>query len=458
MRGILACLVGFTLALAVPGMAAADPLPDLSATLTHFDANGSGHAEPPGSTWTWRVTITETGGTASFTNGQRIFTDFLPPGPTYGPLVFSSTSNITGGSLDCSIVFTELACDALNDLNISPGTFYFEFTVTTSTPGGYANPHSPEDVCKVDPDGDVAESNETNNKCAETVYVADPPTATLTSPANGAKYPETAVPAQYACQDGAGGPGLAYCGQLPSGATSGSHFHAPGPGPQTFTVRARSGDGLITDVTHTYTAMAPPTATITAPASGRTYTQGQSVATSFNCSEGAYGPGLKSCVDAAGARAPHGRLDTSRPGTFKYRVSATSKDGQVTRAFVQYSVKPSPHLPVSHIHVNHKGVVSFDVSVPARGQIGVLETAPKSDEVKKAAAIKQSPSPGRFVFARKHLSAHGPGTIHVVVKPNARGKRLLKHHRHAVTIRLWVLYKPTIGQSKSGTYGLFVTK
>jgi hypothetical protein len=453
----LACVVGVAIALAVPGLAGADPLPDLSASLSHYDASGSGRVEPPGSTWTWRVKITETGGTATFGNGQRIFQDFVPSGPTYGTPVVSGT-NISGGTLDCSIDSGEFVCDALGAVDISNGTFYIDFTVTTSTPGSYVNPHSPEDVCAVDPDGDVTESNEHNNHCSETVYVADPPTATLTSPANGAKYPETKVPARYSCHEGAGGPGIAYCGQWPSGAMSGTHFKAAHAGPQSFTVRARSSDGLTTDVTHTFTAMAPPTATITSPAGLGTYTEGQSVPTSFSCAEGAYAPGLKSCLDSGGDSSPHGRLDTSRPGTFKYRVTATSKDGQVSHAFVQYSVKPIPHLPVSHIHVKPNGVVSFDVPVPAAGQIGVLETAPKSDEVKTAAAIKQSPAPGRFVFARKHLSAHGPTTIHVVVKPNARGKRLIKHHRHAVRIRLWVLYKPTVGQSKSGTYGLFVTK
>jgi hypothetical protein len=455
MRGILACLLGSAIALAMPGLAAATTAPDLSATLTH-SPNGSGHTEAPGSTWTWRVKITETGGTASFTNGQRIFTDFLPQGPTYGTPVVSET-NISG-SLDCSIDSGELACNANGDVNISPGTFYIDFTVTTSTPGGYVNPHSAEDVCAVDPDNHVTESNESNNDCAETVYVADPPTAALTSPANGAKYPQTRVPAQYSCQDGVGGPGIAYCGQLPSGATSGSHFRVPGPGPQSFTVRARSKDGLITDVTHTFTAMAPPTATITAPASGGTYKQGQSVATSFTCAEGAYGPGLKRCLDATGSGAPGGHLNTSRAGSFNYRVTATSKDGQTFTTHIHYTVLPSTKFKISHVRVHPDGVVQFDIAVPDPGRIGVLETASKSDEVKTAVALQQNPTKGRFVFARKHITLKSPATLHVTVTPNARGKRLLKHHRHTVRIRLWVLYQPSSGHSHSGRYGLFVTK
>ena len=35
--------------------------------------------------------------------------------------------------------------------------------------------------------------------------------------------------------------------------------------------------------------------------------------------------------------------------------------------------------------------------------------------------------------------------------PNARGRRLVEHHTYAVTLRLWVTYKPTGGQqSKLG--------
>ena len=94
----------------------------------------------------------------------------------------------------------------------------------------------------------------------------------------------------------------------------------------------------------------------------------------------------------------------------------------------------------------------------------VLETDWKSTEGKArnaratagVAALLQ-PLPGRFALARLHLNAHAGGTIRVVVKPNARGTRLVKHHRGKVFIRLWVTYTPTGGFAKTiGRLGLLL--
>jgi hypothetical protein len=72
------------------------------------------------------------------------------------------------------------------------------------------------------------------------------------------------------------------------------------------------------------------------------------------------------------------------------------------------------------------------------------------------AAVLLQPAIGRFVFARRHATANRPSTLRILVSPNASGRRLVTRHRDQVTLRLWVTYTPTGGQSRSiGTYGIF---
>ena len=106
----------------------------------------------------------------------------------------------------------------------------------------------------------------------------------------------------------------------------------------------------------------PPSATISAPAPGQTFAQGAAVATSFACAESSFGPGLSSCVDAHGAAAPHGDLDTTIPGPHYYTVTATSEDGLTTTASIDYTVTvldprvtiETAHAVAIHGHINVK--------------------------------------------------------------------------------------------------------
>jgi nitrous oxidase accessory protein NosD len=209
-------------------------------------------------------------------------------------------------------------------------------------------------------------------------------------------------------------------------------------------------------------AIAPPTVSIVSPPSGATYTFGQVVQANYGCQEAAGGPGIQSC---SGPVANGSRVNTSRSGKLSFTVTATSKDGQTASQTVHYTVLPNNLFQILNLKLHASdGSVTFNLKLPGSGAVDVLETAWKSTEGKAGnaratagvAALLQ-PLPGRFALARLHLNAHAGGTIRVVVKPNARGTRLVKHHRGKVFIRLWVTYTPTGGFAKTiGRLGLLL--
>ncbi len=89
----------------------------------------------------------------------------------------------------------------------------------------------------------------------------------------------------------------------------------------------------------------PPSASISAPAGGGTYTVGKSVPTAFHCTEGEGGTGLSSCNDSSGTKAVStgaGHLDTSTVGSHTYSVTAVSADGLTGSDSIDYTVVPAP--------------------------------------------------------------------------------------------------------------------
>ena len=140
--------------------------------------------------WTWTIHVANGGaGSAAFADGETILTDNLPDsGLSYGLPAVSGASGLTG-TVNCSIDGSKnLTCTASGPVQLAAGgSFDVVFTADPSSTGTYANPR-PGGSCAVDPEGAIAETDEGNNTCGDSVVVnpLPPPGAfSKTGPGDG---------------------------------------------------------------------------------------------------------------------------------------------------------------------------------------------------------------------------------------------------------------------------------
>ena len=154
----------------------------------------------------------------------------------------------------------------------------------------------------------------------------------------------------------------------------------------------------------------------------------------------------------SGDRDYHAATATCEPFTVAAGSSSGGSSGQGGSSrpvsFRVFGITPS-----------RRGIVRFRLTVPRAGTVNVLETAWHNNLASVAKVILLHPASRRFTFARAHLKVRGSTTVLVTVRPNARGRRLIAHHRFQVRIRLWVTY--AVGghrQGKKGFYGIRLTR
>jgi 6-phosphogluconolactonase len=222
-------------------------------------------------------------------------------------------------------------------LSASPGS---PFPLDNGTSSPFTVAYSPSGAWLAIPE-------ESSNDVSVFSATPSPPTATISSPATGQTYTQgQVIPTTFACAEGSAGTGLQAC--VDSNGTSGTTATVDGAlntttvGSHTYTVTATSTDTDTATAQITYTVEGPPSATVTTPANGASYTEGQVVDASFSCQEGVYGPGLASTGGCQGTVANGSPIDTSKPGTYSFSVTAASQDGQTSIATSQYTVTAAP--------------------------------------------------------------------------------------------------------------------
>jgi hypothetical protein len=150
---------------------------------------------------------------------------------------------------------------------------------------------------------------------------------------------------------GGGGGGGGGAEQFAGAGGGGSSYTAPVADSVTGGLPADYGTPASVSITPV-SAVLPPKAVLTSPASGGYYAAGQSVPTDFTCFPGVNNQPLASCADDNGTTTPdggHGHLDTSTTGFHYYTVTATSTNvaSPQRTAQIGYTVVTPPTAGIS---------------------------------------------------------------------------------------------------------------
>ena len=303
-------------------------------------------------------------------NNRRIQKFAAPVALRTLTVTVTGSGNVSGSGIDCGgaghTTCSETVADGTSiTLTATPSSSFTGFT------GGGCGAGNP---CTV-----VMNADKTVN-----ASFSGPPSATVTTPADGASYASgSVVNANYSCAPGANGGALRAGTAGCSGpVANGSSIDTATVGSHTFAVTATDTDGQTATTTVHYTVTAappppppgtpaappgPPSVTVTTPASGASYPFSSAVNASYSCSAGANGgvlkPGTAGCSAPVASGSP---IDTTAYGDHVFTVTATDTDGQtatITRHYtLDYSIKYPPPVRPQHPVILASPVVDIRVT------------------------------------------------------------------------------------------------
>ena len=232
--------------------------------------------------------------------------------------------------------------------------------------------------------------------------------------------------------------------QSATSGTSTAFSNLPIASPQTFTVTATNPVGTsaasassnAVTVPGPATVPGPPTASISSPINGATYTEGEAVPFTYSCTDGTGGPGISSCKgnDPSGTA-----LNTDETGTFTLTVYSTSQDGQAGYATATYTVVSPPNkFVVKSVKVNKsRATVTLTLALPKASSGFVSGTTVVSEIVWGKQLV--------------HVIKSSTGKSAVTVVLSLPKKDLAKAKRTRPKAKIEITFTPKLGRSYSLT-------
>jgi hypothetical protein len=294
--------------------------------------------------------------------------------------------------------------------------------------------------------------NTATKRVSYTVVDRTDPTIEITTPSEGQVFAQGEdVGSKFSCDDGRGA-GIQSC-------AGPAKVDTTTLGDRPFTVTATDKAGNTTSKTVSYRVRAEtvkPTITIAAPSEGQTFTQGDDVASRFSCEDGP-GSGIESCDGPA-------KVETTRVGEHRFRVTARDKAGNTASKTVTYKVVPRPEDPAPPVQdptppVQDPTPPTPDTTPPAASLVTsrastdlrrvVTRGVPVSVRCTEACGItvelrlyrataRSLRLPGVIGHASARAAAVGTKRLAVKLTPGAR-KRLRGMRRVSMQLRLHVV-------------------